>query len=276
MTPPFKSLHLALTYLYLHTFISHYSVDDHQSPKKQSEIETQLRFDTCGISKLKGSYAKVVIPIKQIIDKQNIDIESLILHLGACDTTNLTIFSTDEAFVKVTNTVQLFYEITKYCSMYDYELLLAFVGSIDCKEATKLLDDFAEQLRHSVLQNLDLLCELKDPKVLPGTHKLIIKYTGGECTLESKKIIQDVVYECFHPKKVSIIFRGAEEGCVAFVFQISGAVKSYLLQYQITDEDVAVLAKHNITHVIIDDEELKVLSQDQKVTVTDFLEICHN
>ena len=153
----------------------------------------------------------------------------------------------------------------KYCSMYDYELLLALVVSIECEESKKLLNDFTEQLRHSVLQNLDLLPELKDPKVLPGTHKLIIKYIGGKCTLESTIFIRNVVYECFQLKKVSIIFRGAEEGCVAFVFQISSAVRSYLLQYKVTNEVVAVLAKYNITHVLIDDEELKVLVQDQKV-----------
>ena len=184
----------------------------------------------------------------------------------ACDTEKQTIFSTEEAFVKVKNTVQLFHEITKYCSLYDYELLLAFVESVDCDEAMKLLDDFAEKLKNSILQTLNLLPELKDPKILPGTHKLIIKYIGGKCTLENTKFIRNVLYECFHLKRVSITFVGAEEGCVAFIFQISSAVKSYLLQYKVTTEDVAVLAKHNITHVIIDDQVLKVSVQDKKVS----------
>jgi len=247
----------------LYIIYSLYSVEGEQSVKDQTETETLLYFDAHGISKLKGNYAKVVNQIKDIIDKKNVDIESLLLNLNVCDTTNLTIFSTDEVFLKVTNTNKLFYEIMKYCSMYDYELLLAFVQSIDCEEAMKLLDDFTEQLKNSILQNLDLLPELKDPKVLNGTHKLVIKYTGGKCTLESKKIIQDVLYECFHLNRVSIVFKGAEEGCIAFVFQISSAVKSYLLHYQITNEDVVVLTKHSITHVLIDDEELKVFKQDQ-------------
>jgi len=246
-------------------FSQYYSGDHDQPLKELTETETQLYFNAYVIARLKGSYAKVVNQIKHIIDRENIGIENLLMNLKVCDDTNQTIFSTDEVFLKVTNTSKLFYEIVKYCSMYDYKLLLAFVKSIDCEEALKLLDDFAEELKHSILQHLDLLHELKDPKVLPGTHKLVIKYIGGECTKNNKDMIQDVVYECFRLKKVSIIFRGAEEGCVAFVFQISGPVKSYLRQYQITNEDFVVLAMHNITHVLIDDEELMVIAQDQKV-----------
>ena len=69
--------------------------------------------------------------------------------------------------------------------MCDFNLLLAFVESTDheCKEAIKLLDDFIEEVHHSVLKDLDLLSEdreflnLKD--FIPDTHKLVIKYVGG-------------------------------------------------------------------------------------------------
>ncbi|XP_065901883.1 uncharacterized protein [Dysidea avara] len=245
--------------------------DDDQPTKELSETETLLHFNVRVITRLNGNYAKVVNQIMNIIDKKKLDIKSLIINLCACDTTNLTVFSTDEAFVKITNTIELFHEIMKYCTMYDYELLLALAISIGCEESMKLLDDFTEQLKHSVLQNLDLLPELKHPKILPGTHKLIIKYIGGTCTLQSKKLIQNVVYECFHLKKVSLIFRGAEEGCIAFVFQISSAVKSYLLQYKVSTEDVAVLSKHKITHILIDKEELIVITNNQKRSECDQL-----
>ena len=226
---------------------------------------TLLQFNARVIPILNANYANTVKQIRKIIDKENIDIESLIIDLCNLDSTNMTVFSTDEAFTKVTNTVQLFHWIGKYCSMYDYELLLSLVQSIDCEEAVKLLDGFTEMLKHSILQSLDVLPELNNFKSLPGTHKLIIKFTGGKCTLKNKAIIQEVLNECFHLKKVSIIFRGAMEGCVAFVFQISNVVKSYLQQYRATIEEVDTLAKHSISQILIDNEKLMVISQDQKV-----------
>ena len=54
---------------------------------------------------------------------------------------------------------------------------------------------------------------------MPGTHKLEIKYVGGKCTLTTIENIQKIIYECFHLKRGSIIFRGAQEGCVMFIYQ---------------------------------------------------------
>ena len=162
----------------------------------------------------------------------------------------------------VHSTTELFHRIGQYCSIYDYELLEAFVESTECEEAIKLLDDFTEELRCSVLSDLDLLSkdgELRDPKdFMSGTHKLIIEYVGGECTLKIKRKVENIIYECFHLKKGSIIFKGVQEGCVAFVYQISPTVKSYLLQYPLTAKDITVLTDYQIKCFIIDDEELKL------------------
>ena len=142
--------------------------------------------------------------------------------------------------------------------MYDYDLLLELVESINCSESIKLLDDFAEHLKDSILKDLDLMSvdgELKSQTVLSGTHTFKIKY-NGKCTLKSQAVIKKTICECFRLKKLSIIFKGAQEGCVTFVYQISSAVKSYLLQFQINDSAVAQLAIRKITHILIDDEEL--------------------
>ena len=221
------------------------------------------------ITKLKGKYAKVIVQIKHVFEQQKYDVSELILTLSATDDENQTIFSTDEAFVKITNANQLFLWIGKYCSMYDYELLLALVESTECEEAIKLLDDFSEELHCSILKDLDLLSEdgeLQDIKsFMPGTHKLEIKYVGGDFTLKAKKSIQSIMYECLHLKRGSIIFRGAQEGCVAFIYQISTTVKSHLLQYQITPQDVMKLTDHKIKCIKIDDTELNVSPQSKQV-----------
>ena len=203
-----------------------------------------------------------MLKIKHIFEQQKYDVSEMIVALSATDEENQTIFSNDEAFVKITNTNQLFLRIGNYCSMYDYDLLLALVESTECEEAIKLLDDFSDELHSSILKDLDLLSEdgeLRDIKnFMPGTHKLEIKYVGGDFTLKAKKSIQNIMYERFRLKRGSIIFRGAQEGCVAFIYQISTTVKSHLLQYQITPQDVMKLTDHKIKCIKIDDTELNI------------------
>ena len=225
-----------------------------------AESVQQLKART--ITKLKGRYAAVVEKLRLIIDSQKLDITSLILKLRSIDEDNTTIFSTDKVFEEIHSTTELFLHIGKYCSIYDYELLEAFVKSTECKEAIKLLDDFTKELHHSILSDLSLLSkdgELRDSQdFMPTTHKLVIKYVGGKCTLKTKEIVQNIIYECFQLKKGSIIFKGVQEGCVAFVYQISPTVKSYLLHYPLTTKDIELLFENQINFSIIDDEELKL------------------
>ena len=189
----------------------------------------------------------------------------------ATDEENLTVFSTDEAFIKINNTNDLFLHIGMYCSMYDFDLLLALVESTECQEAVKLLDDFTEELRCSILKDLDLLSEdgellkLRDScKAL--NHKLVIKYVGGsKFTLKAKEKIQNIIYQCFHLKKGCVIFKGVQEGCVAIVYQISAAVKSHILQIEVTPSDMTMLDDHHIISVSIDDVKLKISSQISQV-----------
>ena len=146
--------------------------------------------------------------------------------------------------------------------MYDYELLLALVESTECKEAIKLLDDFSKELHSSILKDLDLLSEdgeLRDIKsFIPGTHKLEIKYVGGDFTLKAKIGIQSILYECFHLKRGSIIFRGAQEGCVIFIYQISATVKSHLSQYQMSPQDAKKLVDFKIRYIKVDDTQIEI------------------
>ena len=222
------------------------------------------------LTSLKGKYSNILIKVKHIIEKENFDIKELILRLCAADEEKLTIFSSDEAFLKITDTNSLFHQIGKYCSMYDFELLLTLVESTECQEAIRLLDDFTKEIRHSILSDLDLLSEdgeLLNPKdFMPNTHKLVIKYVGGgKCTLIAKEKIQNIIYECFHLRTGSITFKGVQEGCFAFVYQISAAVKCHMLQRENTSSDVIILAENYITCISIDDVKLKISSQVNEV-----------
>ena len=234
-------------------------------------IEKQLRART--LVRLNGKYAKIVNKIQYIIEQKNINIKQLILNLCAADEDNVTVFSTDEAFIRITDTNDLFLQIGKYCSMYDFDLLLALVESTECQEAIKLLDDFTEELRCSILRDMDLLDgELLNPKnFMSDTHKLVIKYVGGsKCTFKAKEKIQNIICECFHLRKGSIIFKGVEEGCVRFIYQISAAVKCHMLKSEIPPSDVTTLAQNHISCISIDDVKLKILMQLNVVTMYNY------
>ena len=223
-------------------------------------IEKELNART--VARLKGRYANVTEKIRKIIKGRRLNIKTLILNLCSLDDDNITIFSTDKAFKEIHNTTELFHHIGQYCSIYDYELLTAFVEATECQEAIKLLNGFTKELHSSVLSDLDLLSkdrELRDPKdLIPGTHKLAIKYFGGKCTMKIEELVRNIICEHFRLKKGSITFIGVEKGCVAFVYQISPAVKSYLCQYTITTKDVTVFFDNHINRLLIDNKELKL------------------
>ena len=229
-------------------------------------IEKQLNART--LARLKGRYANVTVKICNIIEDKRLNIKALILNLCSLDDDNITIFSTNKAFKKIRNTTELFHHIGRYCSIYDYELLTAFVESTECQEAIKLLDDFTKELHNSVLSDLDLLCddgELRDPQdFMPKTHKFVIKYIAGRCTMKIENLVRNIVCEHFHLKRGSITFIGVKEGSVALVYQISPAVKSYLHKFTITAENAAeFFDNYNISCLLIDDKELKLSAQLQ-------------
>ena len=227
---------------------------------------TERKLNADLIAKLKGRYAEIIGKMCGIFVNKKIDIYSQIVKLCSLDDDNITIFSTDRAFKEIHSVSDLFFHIGKYCNMFDYELLTAFVESTKCQEAIKLLDDFTKELRSSVLSDLHLLCDevgLQDPEdFMPGTHKLIIKYVGGKCTMKVEELVRNIIYQCFHLKIGSITFKGVQEGCVAFIYQISPAVKAHLQQYPITAGEV--FSDNNINCLIIDDEELKFPPQPQR------------
>ena len=94
---------------------------------------------------------------------------------------------------------------------------------------------------------------------MPGTHTLVVKYGGEQCTMQIEKIIRKAIFsEFFQLKKGSLIFIGVKKGCVALIYQISLAVKCYLQQYHISDKHFKLLFKeYKIECLLIDDEELK-------------------
>ena len=88
---------------------------------------------------------------------------------------------------------------------------------------------------------------------MPGTYKFIIEYVGGKCKIGTKEIVQGIVEQSVRLKKEFSSLKDLTLGVFFSYNQISGAVKNYLIQYKLTEQDVRFLEANNITSLIVDD-----------------------
>ena len=224
------------------------------------------QFRGLALKKLRQKYLEVVMELINIFEKKKVDIKKLITILSFDDVDKTTVFSTDSVFSTITTQAELFHHVSHYCkSIFDYRVLDILVQTSKCPEAIKELTDFSESLQNSILAELDLISEhgelLHPDDFMPGTYKFIIEYVGGKCTIETKEMIQGIVEQSVHLKKGVLIFRGFDLGSILFIYQISEAVKNYLLQYKFTEEDVRFLEGNNIRSLIVDD--VRIMSSSQ-------------
>ena len=233
-------------------------------------VEVKKQFRAMLVTKLKKTYLKVVKKLMHIFKEKKVDIEELITLLRFNDVDKKSVFSTDEVFTTIRTEMQLFQHVARYCkSIYDYQVLDALTEVSECPEAIKELTHFTESLHNSVLTEIDLMSEhgelLHPDDFMPGTYKFIIEYVGGKCTIETKEMVQGIVEQCVRLKKGVLIFKGVDVGSILFIYQISEAVKNYLLQYKFTEEDVTFLDGNNITSLIVDGVRIMSPSQRNKV-----------
>ena len=232
------------------------------------EVKKQFRYFV--IANLQKTYSKVVRKLIHIFKEKKVNIEELITILSFNDVDKKTVFSTDTAFSTIKTENQLFHHVSKYCkSIYDYHVLDILVQASDYPEAIKELTEFTRLLQNSILTEIDLISEhgelLHPDDFMPGTYKFIIEYVGGKCTIETKEMVQSIVEQSVRLKKGVLIFKGFDVGSILFIYQISEAVKNYLLQYKFTEQDVRFLEGNNITSLIVDDVRIMSSSQPNKV-----------
>ena len=198
-------------------------------------VEMTKQFRDVLVTKLRKTYSEVVRKLIHIFKEKKVDIEELITILRFDDAKKNSIFSTDEVFNTIKTEIQLFQHVAKYCKgIYDYRVLDVLIQASECPEAIKQLTDFTKLLHNSILTELDLMSEhgelLHPDKVMPGTYKFIIEYVGRRCTIETKEMVQGIVEQSVCLKKGTLIFKGVDVGSILFIYQISEAVKNYLLQ----------------------------------------------
>ena len=235
-----------------------------------AEVKNQFRDFV--VMELRQKYSEVIRKLIHIFKEKKVNIEELITILSFDDVDKNSVFSTDVAFSTIRTEIQLFHHVSHYCkSIYDYRVLDVLVRASGCPEAIKELTDFTESLRNSVLTEINLMSEhgelLHPDDFMPGTYKFIIEYVGGKCKIETKEMVQGIVEQSVHLKKGVLIFKGVDVGSILFIYQISEAVKNYLLQYKFTEEDVTFLEGNNIASLIVDGVRITSPSQPNKVII---------
>ena len=233
-------------------------------------VEMTKQFRDFLVTKLQIMYSKVIMKLIHMFEEKKVDIEAMITILSFNDVDKKSVFSTDGAFNEIKTEKQLFHHVSKYCkSIFDYRVLSILVQASECPEAIKQLTDFTELLQNSILTEIDLISEhgelLHPDDFMPGTYKFIIEYVGGKCTIETKEMVQGIVEQSVRLRKGTLIFKGVDVGSILFIYQISEAVKNYLLQYKFTEQDVRFLEGNNITSLIINGDRIMSSSQPNKV-----------
>ena len=233
-------------------------------------LEVKKQFRKVIIMNLRIAYSKVVKKLLHIFKEKKVDIEELITILRFDDVEKNSVFSTDGIFNTIKTEIQLFQCVAQYCkSIYDYEVLKILVQASECPEAIKELTNFTESLHNSILTEIDLMSEhgelLHPDDFIPGTYKFIIEYVGGKCTIETKEMVQGIVEQSVRLNKGVLIFKGIDSGSILFIYQISEAVKDYLLKYKFTEEDIVFLEGNKIRSLIVDGVRIMSSLQPNKV-----------
>ena len=232
--------------------------------------EVNKKFRDFVVMRLQQKLSQVVRRLIHIFKEKKIDIEDMITILCFHDVDKKSIFSTDAAFSTIRSEKKLFYHVAQYCKgIFDYRILDLLVQASECPEAIKELTDFTESLHNSILAEIDLMSEngelLHPDDFMPGTYKFIIEYVGRKCTIETKEMVQGIVEQSVRLNKGVLIFKGIDSGSILFIYQISEAVKDYLLEYKFTEEEIVFLEGNKITSLMVDGVVIMSSSQLNKV-----------
>ena len=147
-----------------------------------------------------------------IMKEEKFEVKELVTRLCAVDQRKHTVFSSDTAFENIKTYAMMCHKIGQYCTIYDYELLEAFVESTECNKAIEVLTAFTDEMHNSILKDLSLLSDngkkVNPDDLMPGPYMFVIEYIGGQCTMDTKRVVLNVIREHFHLQKCSVVFKG--------------------------------------------------------------------
>ena len=138
--------------------------------------------------------------------------------------------------------------------------MLQYVVEVsDCIEAQNILENFLSKIDPLVIEDVDLVLDCKEEN-RKGLLKpmLRVKVNAEKCTMHVKKQVEEILSKSYNLNKYGLRFQGIKEGCIELLYYISTPLKSYLLQFKMSEDIVAEFLKHKIVSLQIDEFELKI------------------
>ena len=216
---------------------------------------------------LEVEFAVTIIKIKQVLCNHDIDLNSVVQQLqtiSAVKDKNIQLFD-DDVFDKVTTVDKLWQKLSRFWSIFDYDVLIILLQLIKCKKADEILEEFLSRIDISALEDVDLVAHCKKfdrEGLMKPLLRIKIKIDYLEkFTNSMKKEAEETVKLKYNLENYSVRFKGIKEGCIELVYEISNAMKLYILQYELTGYDLAEFATHNIISLHINDRKLQIPSE---------------
>jgi len=208
------------------------------------------------ITTIDAEFAKMTRRIKEALHKNEISVTELIEQLCATSAVHnkkVPIFDEDMYEKSID---ELWRKLKNFWNIFDYDLLILVINLSECTEAKEILDNFLEKIDPCALDvDLVLHCEVFKKETWP---LLRIKVNTERCTPDVKNKVKDVVSKMYNLQKYALRFTGIKEGCVEFVYSISRALASYLLEFRVTGNIMTDFVSNNIICLQINDMRLKV------------------
>ena len=217
---------------------------------------------------LEVEFAITTDKIKQTLCNSPINVTSVIEQLQTISVVrnkNVPLLDED-VFESVTTVEKLWQRLSRFWSIYDYDMLRILLRIVKCNKANKIYEEFLSRIDVSAIEDMEIVAHFE---VLEGQGLvkplLRIKVKAECCTDSVKKEVKEVVSLIFDLEKFSLRFRGIKEGCIELIYEISNAMMLYFLQCQFTGSDLAEFAAHDIISLHINDMELIIPSEIDKV-----------
>ena len=203
--------------------------------------------------------------IKRALIHSKIDVDSLIEQLRSISgvrNRNVPLFD-EEVFTKNQSVEEFWKTLSKFWSIYDYDLLRFIIKLTKCEGAQKALEEFLSKIDPTVIEDADLVlhCRVEQKEGWPKKPKLRIKINAKKCNCYIKEKVKEIVSEEYDLEQYTLCFKGIKEGCIELLFHISKAVVTHLLHYKITASTLAKFLDCKIINIFVNDIDILVSNQ---------------
>ena len=223
------------------------------------------------IQDIEIQFALMSTAIKEALISSKVDVILLIERLCAISAVrnkNVPLFDKD-VFEKIRTIDDFWKELRGFWTIFDYDLLKYIVKISQCNKAQDILNEFLLKIDPASIEDVDMMLHCK-VEHWEGSLKpvLRIKVNAEECTQNVKTEVEEVVKKTYELDKYALHFVCIKKGCIELFYYISRSLKSYLLQFHITKDDIRQFCDHDFINLRIDDFVLNIPSRTIDITVS--------